>query len=248
MEPGVSDAGREDLFAPGVAPRDGGIGVLPMGEGDCITGHFDISSFPPAFIPNPPGSEPGGYGGWSAPPFPVSGLCFEQFNTPPLIEAADTGPFFHNNAFDTLEEAIEFYSTPEFNNKAPVELNLKLLDSGQLGIDLTPESSAKIGRFLRVLNAVENLRQTNEMASGSLGATGSDANDLLHMGVLQLKDAKRVLSEVGLHPGAVGLIKAAILLGNIAQALPPSGPVRHLFVQNMLQLGTTAKLLMVHES
>ncbi|MEY4546015.1 MAG: hypothetical protein RL685_2210, partial [Pseudomonadota bacterium] len=33
------------------------------------------------------------------------------FNTPPLIEAADTGPFFHTNAFTTIEDATRFYTT-----------------------------------------------------------------------------------------------------------------------------------------
>ena len=31
-----------------------------------------------------------------------------EFNTPPLVEAADTGPFFHNNAVATIEEAVAF--------------------------------------------------------------------------------------------------------------------------------------------
>ena len=31
------------------------------------------------------------------------------FNTPPLVEAADTAPFFHNNSVATLEAAVGFY-------------------------------------------------------------------------------------------------------------------------------------------
>jgi cytochrome c peroxidase len=38
------------------------------------------------------------------------------FNIPPLVEAADTAPFFHNNASATLEEAVAFYNSPAFNN------------------------------------------------------------------------------------------------------------------------------------
>ncbi len=37
------------------------------------------------------------------------------FNTPPLVEAADTGPFFHNNARSTIEEAVAFFGTDAFN-------------------------------------------------------------------------------------------------------------------------------------
>ena len=42
------------------------------------------------------------------------GLGVGRFNVPPLTEAADTAPFFHNNAIKTLEEAIAFYSSDEF--------------------------------------------------------------------------------------------------------------------------------------
>src|SRR5947209_3881127 len=38
------------------------------------------------------------------------------FNTPPLVEAADTGPFFHNNAIETIEGAVAFYDGDSFNN------------------------------------------------------------------------------------------------------------------------------------
>lgn len=245
---GVADIGLEEDFAPGVAPRDGGFGLLPMGEGDCIQGRFDISGPFPVFVPDPPGTEPGGFGGKGVAPFFQQDACLEQFNTPPLVEAADTGPFFHNNAAATLEEAIEFYSTPEFNDIHTNQLFGAFLDSGGITIDLTPQESAKIGRFLRVLNAVENLRQTDEMAAGSLAATGADSNDLLKMGILQLKDARRVLSEVGLHPVAVLLINTSITFGNIAKALPPTAPARHTLVQSMQQFGHAAKLLMVHES
>jgi len=31
------------------------------------------------------------------------------FNVPPLVEAASTGPFFHNNAIETIEGAVAFY-------------------------------------------------------------------------------------------------------------------------------------------
>ena len=69
------------------------------------------------------------------------------FNTPPLIEAADTGPFFHNNAFSTIEDAVRFYTTEAFANSVagannPVPFNDVDIDN--------------VGRFLRVLNASFN--------------------------------------------------------------------------------------------
>jgi hypothetical protein len=84
------------------------------------------------------------------------------FNTPPLVEAADTGPFFHTDTTisgasahntataTTIEEAIAFYDSPAFNNSP----------SGQVGpIDLTATQIDDIGRFLRGVNAVFNCAQ-----------------------------------------------------------------------------------------
>ncbi len=228
--------------------QDSGIGILPLGEGECLTGNFDISGPFPIFIEDPHGSEHRVFVGVTVQPFFQPGLCFDQFNAQPLIEAADTGPFFHNNGAETLEEAIAFYSSPAFNEKPAVQLVMRFTDSAKIGIDLTQESTNNIGRFLRVLNAVENLNQANDLADGSLDTSGAASNDLLDHGILQLKDAKRVLSEVGLHPGAVGLMKTSILFGIIARALPTTGPVRQDLVELMLQLQSTAQLLMVHES
>lgn len=74
------------------------------------------------------------------------------FNTTPLIEAADTEPFFHNNAIETIEGAVAFYSGPEFNGSP----------GGALvgGINLTPQQNDDIGAFLRVINAAFNLDVT----------------------------------------------------------------------------------------
>jgi cytochrome c peroxidase len=64
------------------------------------------------------------------------------FNVPSLHEAADTGPFFHNNAADTLEEAIAFYTTDEFNNGFP---------PGRAFV-FKPGDVDKLSIFLRALN------------------------------------------------------------------------------------------------
>jgi len=69
------------------------------------------------------------------------------FNTPPLIEAADTGPFFHTNAFATIEDAITFYTTPAFA-QSPA--------GGGNPIALNATEIANVGRFLRVVNAAMN--------------------------------------------------------------------------------------------
>jgi cytochrome c peroxidase len=84
------------------------------------------------------------------------------FNTPPLVEAADTGPFFHTDTTvsgasahntataTTIEEAIAFYDSPAFNNSP----------SGLVGpINITATEIDDIGRFLRGVNSVFNCAQ-----------------------------------------------------------------------------------------
>jgi hypothetical protein len=87
------------------------------------------------------------------------------FNTTPLVEAADTGPFFHTDTTisgasghnvataTTIEEAIAFYDTPAFAASR----------SGIAGpINITATEIDDIGRFLRGVNAVFNVAQTQK--------------------------------------------------------------------------------------
>jgi cytochrome c peroxidase len=77
------------------------------------------------------------------------------FNTPPLIEAADTPPFFHTNAFgNTIEAGISFYNTAAFQN-SPAATVLTARFGGPLIV--TNDDIGTIGRFLRTLNAAFNL-------------------------------------------------------------------------------------------
>ena len=78
------------------------------------------------------------------------------FNTPPLVEAADTGPFFHNNSVATLEAAVGFYDGDAFNESPAGQLILQATGS-PLEIDATEIQA--IAAFLRVINALENIRQ-----------------------------------------------------------------------------------------
>ncbi|HEV2845836.1 MAG TPA: hypothetical protein VG477_13370, partial [Thermoanaerobaculia bacterium] len=75
--------------------------------------------------------------------------CFGDgtFNTTPLIEAADTEPFFHNNSAATIEDAVAFYTTTAFG-QSPA--------GGGTAVPLTATDIANIGKFLRVLNGSFN--------------------------------------------------------------------------------------------
>src|SRR5204863_77295 len=57
------------------------------------------------------------------------------FNTPPLVESASTGPFFHNNSIETIEGAVAFYNGDSFN-KSPAGQVLAASDPQKVGIKL----------------------------------------------------------------------------------------------------------------
>src|SRR5207253_8738516 len=57
------------------------------------------------------------------------------FNIPPLVEGADSGPFFHNNAIQTVEGAVAFYDGEAFNN-SPAGRALAAIDPNTVGIEL----------------------------------------------------------------------------------------------------------------
>lgn len=140
--------------------------------------------------------------------------CFGDgtFNTPPLIEAADTGPFFHSNlnvidTFEGIEAAVAFYNTQEFNNSP----------AGQAigGIVLLNQQINDIAAFLRVLNAAFNISisiQRDDAALSLLngGGTKQTVNTLLTLSNSEAVDALEVLSDRGLNPQAVTLLSQAI--------------------------------------
>ena len=60
----------------------------------------------------------GSFGNTDDLPPPFGHLEFEEFNSPPVVESADTGPFFHNHTVADLESAMAFYGTPAFRTSA----------------------------------------------------------------------------------------------------------------------------------
>lgn len=141
------------------------------------------------------------------------------FNVPPLQFAADTGPFFHNNAFDTLEEAIGFYSSDEFNDS--------LGNSGR-GFVFGPTDVVDIGAFLRALNAMENAHSAADYIEQSmLASTPARAEELLRLSLADTEDGIEVLTNgprqlfipaVVSFRQARGQLTAAIASGQLKQA------------------------------
>jgi hypothetical protein len=202
---GVNDLAAlpANILDPANNPRDGGFGLIP---------HDGATKLPQ--IGNVPCANPrGGFGVVTLPGgFLPAGLCEEDFNVPSLIEAADTPPFFHNNAVNTLEAAVAFYNDDALNNSVGGQL-LKALDTNHIGIKLDTTQVTAVASFLRVLNALENIRAAKEQLNGAIQGIGhigiSDVGTLLDQTQSEIKDAINVLKAGQLHPLAVKQLTSA---------------------------------------
>ncbi|HEU4690576.1 MAG TPA: hypothetical protein VFS23_19545, partial [Vicinamibacterales bacterium] len=146
-------------------PRDGGFGQVPT-----VFGSFgNTDDLPP----------------------PFGHFEIEEFNSPPVVESADTGPFFHNHTAADLEGAVAFYGSDAFKKSLvptliPIEISADPND---------PEVQA-IAAFLRVLNALENIRSAIDVADrGKTMTSVADMRDLARLSRAETDDALQVLSE-----------------------------------------------------
>ncbi len=80
-----------------------------------------------------------------------------SFNGTPVIEAADTPPYMHNNSVMSLEGTVEFYNSDAFNNSKTGKF-LASLDKNGIGIKLNVAQVDAISEFMRILNVLENIR------------------------------------------------------------------------------------------
>jgi len=144
------------------------------------------------------------------------------FNTPPLVEAADTGPFFHNNAIDTIEGAVAFYNGDAFNS-SPSGRFLAGIDPKGIGIKLDATQVVAVAAFLRVINALENVRSGTDLLEDSLrhgSFAGDRTAELVRRAAAETNDGINVLRAGGLHPQAVAhLEKAAKLIEKAMHSL-----------------------------
>jgi len=113
-----------------------------------------------------------------------------EFNTPPLVEAADTGPFFHNNLFETIEGAVAFYNTDAFNNSPAGQLLTQATGSG---INLNVIEIVYVGGFLRVLNALENIRSATANLEQAKQVDLAASAEFLLVGIADINDGSEVL-------------------------------------------------------
>jgi hypothetical protein len=251
------------IFNNGGAGFAGGRGIPPgtaQGAGKCFFCHFSAGAsdffFPdqnanfntnveqlpsqPADLVIPAQKNPadGGFG-IGTPPAGVFGIGDGTFNTPVLVEAGDTGPFFHSNVVNTIEEAVNFYNSTQFNTAPGFGAQIG-------GINLEATEVAAVGAFLRVINALENIRSALEIETRARNAKFlNDSVDLLKLSISELEDAVDVLHGGGLHPEAQQKLRRAIELDQ--QALTTnSRATRQALIDQAIALKNDARADMVN--
>jgi cytochrome c peroxidase len=132
-----------------------------------------------------------------------------EFNTPPLVEAADTGPFFHNNAVETIEGAVAFYNGEAFNSSPAGRL---LIGATGSGINLEATQVVAVAAFLRVINVLENIRASTVLLQTVQAYRNGHARQpvLIERAGFDIEDAIDGLRGGGLHPQAVADLKLAL--------------------------------------
>jgi hypothetical protein len=129
-----------------------------------------------------------------------------EFNTPPLVEAADTPPFFHNNSVGTIEGAVAFYNGDSFNNSPAGQL-LAAATGGPINLDATQVDA--VAAFLRVINALENIRASTALLKKAIETDLRADYERLRFANEETEDAIMVLAGGGLHPQAVLQLRQA---------------------------------------
>ena len=169
-------------------------------------------------------------GGFLATPAnPDGSLGNGTFNAPPLVEAADTGPFFHTDTSivgasahntptaTTIEEAIAFYDSPAFNNSP----------SGQVApIDMTADQIDDVGRFLRGVNAtfnaamaIKRLEAGSKLVARFHNTRLAIQREMLRLANAEILDAIEVLNSVpALNADALSSLRSARALVDQARA------------------------------
>ncbi len=186
-------------------------------------------------------------GGFGTLPDGLGGYGDGGFNPPPLIEAADTAPFFHNNARVTLEDAIRFYNTETFNNSPGAVAQ-------GVSIDLQdPQDVEAIGAFLRAMNALENIRNaialdTQIKNTDLLSVSLDEGRRIMLISRADTEDVRQVLENGphDLYPDAQTHLKKSIKKLDLAIAATTSED-RSFYIKKAIRQRKKARGLIVFE-
>lgn len=229
----VAARGQLIFNNPGQPGFPGFPAINGVGEGKCFFCHLNAGAsdffFPgqnanfntnveglpgqPARLVDPSIPPDGGFGRTGN--SPTGGIGNGTFNTPVLVEAADTGPFFHNNSINTIEGTVAFYNSDAFNN---------FPGFGALigGINLQPTEIEAVAAFLRVINALENIRSSDNLDNRAKQAitNSSQAKELINLSISEVEDAIKVLRGAGLHPKTVLKLEQVLTFYDSALTVP----------------------------
>jgi hypothetical protein len=185
-----------------------------------LTGHPDGTGLPRpidgGFGTQPQGMpQPGGI----QQPIPNSDGSFgdQTFNTPSVVEFADTVPGFHNHITastpldpDPVMATVAFYATPEFANSSSGVI------FGGIMQGLGPGEIKRISIFLRAINAVQNDRNARRFLkqAHTLAITNFIALEPVIMRGVQLadaevEDAEQQCAAAGLFPDPIPNLQSA---------------------------------------
>ena len=176
----------------------------PALHGGTVNGQFFADGGFDAVTPTP--TIPGTVDSNGNPVLTMNALGNGTFSVPPLIEAADTGPFFHNNSFGPrIEDAVNFYGGLFFDiSPAVAALNQRF---GPPLETLNAEQAIKIARFLRVLNAAFNASLTIQRLEAVQTLIRQFQNGyvpiqqkLVELAIVEIDDALAVLQDAAITP------------------------------------------------
>jgi hypothetical protein len=168
----------------------------------------------------------------------IAGYGNGTMNTPSLIEAADTPPFFHNNSARTLEDAIRFYGSDAFAGSP----------AGNAGrFEMSTDDVNAIGAFLRALSAMENMRYGNVIAEQAQRTLPRpQVNERIREAIAETNDAIEVLTNgpVDFYAAVVESLREAARLEQ--QALNTGGrPQRNALLGQAIRLKQETSALML---
>jgi cytochrome c peroxidase len=183
----------------------------------------------------------GGFGTQEDPS--TGGFGNGTFNPVPLLNAADTAPYFHNNMAATLEDAIAHYESNEFRT-SPEGQRLLLTDTG--GQELSVDVDA-LAAFLRVINVLENTRSSiGHLTLALQYESTAGIEELLSLSLADLDDVLSVLAEGSLHEEVVPHINDARGSINAAMADPaPTATERDGFIHSAIAAVEAGRGLLV---
>ncbi len=180
-------------------------------------------------------------GGFGLEPNSSGGFGNGAFNIPSVVEAADTPPFFHNNSINTIELSVAFFNSDAFNSSPASNV------TGAIQLETTDVIS--IAAFCRAINALENIRNSNQLDENAKKAGIEDGIIIMKNSIADIDDAIEVLTGGSfiLNRDAVNLLeKARNVLKTAQQIKEPF--FRNVFINIAIRKKNNARGLIVQES